>query len=117
MTTILRWLVPMAIILLFSIPSASAGWKNRVADNEEKAAEYISQLKAGMEPGSIERPQMRHINTYKAKQRQTILNKAMDEAEELARSGKHDEIQELEEYEIDPAEQTGGYPRRSKSNY
>jgi hypothetical protein len=60
------------------------------------AAEYISQLKAGADPGSIERPAMRFISQYQAKQEQTKFIKTMGEEEALARAGKHDQRQELE---------------------
>jgi hypothetical protein len=96
MKTVFRWLVVVGIILQFSSLSAYAGWKNIVADNGRKAAEYISLLKAGAEPDSIKRPFLRHVNTYEAKQQKKRFIKAMDEAEELARAGRHEQIMELE---------------------
>ena len=67
-----------------------------MAANEQLAAEYITQLKAGAQPGSIERPILRHIDRYDAKQEKKRFNQAMDEAEALARAGRRDLIRELE---------------------
>ena len=117
MRTVFRWLVVVGIILQFLSPSAYAGWKNIVADNGRKAAEYISLLKAGAEPGSIERPFLRHVNTYEAKQQKKRFIKAMDEAEELARAGRHEQIMELEIDWQGSDGQTDGYTPRKKAAY
>jgi hypothetical protein len=116
MKTVLRWLVVVGVILQFLTPSAYAGWKNIVGDNEKKAAEYISQLKAGAVPGSIERPSMRHTDKFQAKKQQRRFNQAMDEAEKLARAGRHEQITELEigwetffEAESKPKPKRSGY--------
>ena len=106
MKTVLRWLLPAVVVFQLASPSAYAGWKERVADNGRKAAEYISQLKAGAEPGGIQRPIMRHINTFEAKQQQKRFNAAMDEAEALARAGKHEQIQELDPGSDDSSEKS-----------
>jgi hypothetical protein len=96
MRTVFRWLILVGIVLQFLVPSAYAGWKNRVAANEQQAAEYISQLEAGAPPGSIERPILRHIDRYQAKQEKKRFDQAMDEAEALARAGRRDQIRALE---------------------
>ncbi len=116
MKTVLRWLAVVGIILQFLTPSAYADWKNIVAVNEKKAAEYISLLKAGADPGSIERPNMRHTDKFQAKKQQRRFYQAMDEAEELARAGRHEQITELEvgweglyEAEREPKRKRSGY--------
>ena len=122
MRTFFRWLVTIALVLHFLAPMAYAGWKNKVASNERRAAEYISLLKAGEEPGSIKRPIMRHISHYQAKQLQKKLIRAMDDAEALARAGKHYQIKELERITNSSHERTSTYTKRKNrviqsSNY
>ena len=117
MKTFFRWLVVVGIIFQFLSPSAYAAWKNIVADNGRKAAEYISLLKAGAEPDSIKRPFLRHVNTYEAKQQKKRFIKAMDEAEELARAGRHEQIMELEIDWRGSDEQSDGYMPRKKAAY
>lgn len=117
MRSVFRWLVAIGIVLQFLTPSAYAGWKNRSTINAEMATEYISQLKAGAQPGSINRPTLRHINNYKAKQQRKMFIQAMDEAEALARAGKRDQIREFEFTRGNLVEQSGSSPQRSKSTY
>jgi hypothetical protein len=96
MKTFFRWVLMVGIVFQFLSSPAYAWWKAKVAVNERMAAEYIARLKDGADPGSVERPAMRFISQYQAKQEQKKFIKAMDEAEEFARAGKHDQIQELE---------------------
>lgn len=117
MRTVFRWLMVVGIVLHFSSLSAHAWWKDLVVDNEKSAAEYISELKAGAEPGSIERPPLRHINRFEAKQEKRRLIEAMNEAENLARTGKRDQIKELEVKSSSSSEEKGSYPRPTESNY
>jgi hypothetical protein len=116
MKTVLRWLVVVGIIFQFLPPSAYAGWKNIVADNEKRAAEYISLLKAGADPGSIERPSMRHADKFQAKKQQRRFYQAMDRAEELARAGRHEQITELE-IGWENFYETESKPKRKRSGY
>lgn len=96
MGKLLRGLLMIGIVLqLLSVP-AHAWWKAKVAINEKNAAEYIEKLKSGADPDSVRRPTMRFIEKIQAKNEQKRFFKAMDEAEALARAGKHEEIRELE---------------------
>ena len=91
-----RWLLMIGIILQLSSLPAHAWWKAKVAINEKNAAEYIEKLKSGEDPNRVKRPTMRFIDKYQAKQEQKKFKKAMDEAEALARTGRPEEIKELE---------------------
>lgn len=83
------------VFQMLSLP-AHAFWKHKVAVNERNAAEYIEKLQGGADPGRIERPEMRFISHYQAMQEQDRFINAMDEAEALAREGKHELIPDLE---------------------
>jgi hypothetical protein len=69
--------------------SALAGWKEKIANNQIKVAEYIMQLKNGASPDNVPRPTLRREDKYKAKIANKELRQAMDEAEQLAREGKN----------------------------
>ena len=89
-----RWLIAAGIVLQFLSSTVYGGFKETITQNQVKAAEYITQLKAGADPDTLTRPQLRrNQKDFKAKQSVKEINKAMDEAESLARDGKHDLIQ------------------------
>lgn len=96
MGKLLRWLLIIGMVLQSTSLPAHAWWKAKVAINEKNAAEYIEKLKSGADPNSVVRPTMRFIKKIQAKNEQKRFFKAMDEAEALARAGKHEEIKELE---------------------
>ena len=96
MGKIIRGLLIIGTILLVSILPAHAYWKHKVAVNERMAEEYIEKLQAGADPKEVERPTMRFISHYQAMQEQDRLINAMDEAEALAKEGKHELIPEIE---------------------
>lgn len=84
-------------LLLFSLffticTPASAGWKEKIAENQMKALQYISQLKEGANPDTISRPIMRRDDKYSAKKANSEIRDAMTEAENLARQGKNKSI-------------------------
>ena len=93
-----RVLLMVGIMLQLSfLPVYGNGfWKIKMAISERNAAEYIHELKAGAQPGSLKRPEMRHDKEYEAEVYVKELNKAMDEAERLARLGKNEQIKEPE---------------------
>jgi hypothetical protein len=117
MKTVFRWLLLMTIVLPFVSTSAYAGWKDVLADNNRKTAEYINQLKDGADPAGLERPFLRHINVYEAKQQKRRFIEAMDEAERLARAGKHDQIKALAIDGSDAADQSGSERQRREAKY
>lgn len=95
-TRMLQILLTVSLMLqLLSLP-AYGYWKVKMAISERNAAEYISQLKAGARPDDLTRPEMRYDEEYNAKMYVKELNRAMDEAERLARQGRNDQIEELE---------------------
>jgi len=89
MKMIVRWLVVMGIVLQLLAQVAYAG---KADSNARQAADYISQLRAGANPNTLKRPQLRHLRGYSARQLNNHLTKAMDDAEALARAGKQDRI-------------------------
>jgi len=91
-----RWFLLAGIVLLFLITPVYGGWKEVVTKNQIKATEYISQLKSGADPDSLTRPKLKRGNKAKSKKSHREILKAMDEAETLARSGKHDLIEKPE---------------------
>lgn len=96
MGRIIRGLLMIGLILQLTSLPAQAYWKAKVAINEKNAAEYIEKLKSGADPDSVRRPTMRFIEKIQAKNEQKRFHQAMDEAEELARAGKPELIQDLE---------------------
>jgi hypothetical protein len=92
MRKMLKWLIAIGIILNFLSSPVQGGWKQTVTNNQLKATEYINQLKTGADPNSLTRPTLRRKNNFRAKRSQQEINKAMDDAEALARAGKPDLI-------------------------
>ncbi len=91
-----RWLMVAAIVFQLLASPVYGASKAIITRNQLKAIEYITQLKAGADPNSLTRPQLRRHNKWKVKQSRREINKAMDEAEALARAGKHHLIQKPE---------------------
>lgn len=81
-------LLIIPIVLLFG-SSVYGGWKNKVALNQVKAAEYIMKLQKGVNPSKLERPTLRRGTKAKANAANREIREAMDEAEKLARAGKY----------------------------
>lgn len=79
-------------LLLLGSSWAMAGWKEKVTRNQIKAREYIEQLMNGADPESVERPHIRYDEKYQVKRANREIRQAMDQAEEMAREGKHDQI-------------------------
>lgn len=96
MKKMFKILVVFGVIFQFLSSPVYANWKEKITNNQLKAKEYISQLKAGANPDSLTRPHLRRVDKYKVKQSNKEIKKAMDEAEALARAGKHDLIMEPE---------------------
>lgn len=78
--------------LIFSSSPAIAGWQEKVTRNQMNARTYIGQLMNGANPDTIERPYVRYDDKYQAKKANREIREAMDQAEELAREGRHDQI-------------------------
>lgn len=96
MKHILKCLMVTTTIFLFLSSPVYGGWKEIVTQNQTKATNYINQLKDGANPNSLTRPNLRRKNHFKAKRSYREINKAMDEAEALAKAGKADLIKEPE---------------------
>jgi len=80
-------------IVLFFGSSVYGGWKNKVVSNQVKAADYIIKLQKGVNPGKLKRPTMRRDEKASAKAANREVKEAMDRAEKLSRSGKHQLIE------------------------
>ncbi len=78
----------VGLCILFLTSPALAGWKSKVTQNQLKATKYITQLKNGVDPDTITRPQLRRDKNWKAKQSQKEIIAVMTQAEKLARDGK-----------------------------
>ena len=89
--TFLAVLVLIAV-LLWSNSLALAAWKVKVTSNQVKARAYIEHLMNGADPEELERPHIRYDEKFQAKRANREISQAMDQAEELARAGKHEEI-------------------------
>ena len=85
-------LLIIPIVLLFG-GSVYGGWKNKVVSNQVRAAEYIIELQKGVNPGKLERPAIRRDEKASAKAANREVKEAMDRAEKIARSGKHQLIE------------------------
>ena len=83
-------LLIMTTVLLLSLPAYA--WKSKIVNNQFKAADYIVKLQNGANPDKLQRPTLRRDEKAKAKAANRELRDAMDEAERLARAGKHDQI-------------------------
>jgi hypothetical protein len=92
---ICRLLAGIVIFFFLSSP-LYAGWKEKVTSNQILASEYIQKLKSGADPARIERPHLRRIDNFRAKQARSEIIKAMEKAEKLARAGKHQLIEQPE---------------------
>lgn len=82
--------VTLGLILLFLTPAYA--WKSKIAKNQLRVAAYITELRKGGHPDKIERPKLRRDQKAKANAVNRELRAAMDEAEKLARAGKHKKI-------------------------
>lgn len=82
----------LVAVLLCGNSLALAAWKVKVTTNQLKAGAYIEQLMNGANPEDLERPHIRYDEKFQAKRANREIHQAMDQAEELARAGKHDEI-------------------------
>lgn len=82
------------LLFHFTLVPAFADWKTKIVNNQIKVMNYISQLQKGADPNNITRPTLRHDKKYKASLANKELREAMDEAEALARAGKHDQIKD-----------------------
>ncbi len=91
MKRITTGLLVIGTALLLALPAYA--WKNKIVTNQLKAAEYIVKLKNGANPDKLQRPRIRRDEKAKAKAANQELRAAMDEAERLARAGKHALIQ------------------------
>lgn len=92
----------MGVFIVFCLSSPLyAGWKEKVMSNQILASEYIQTLQAGADPAKVERPHLRRIDNYRAKQARAEIVKAMEDAEKLARAGNHQLI-ELPEFSFKP---------------
>jgi hypothetical protein len=96
MRTVIKWMMLAGIILHFLCSPVYGGYQVKITRNQLKAKEYISQLQAGANPDSLTRPQLRRDKHSKMKRSRREILKAMDEAEALARAGKHPLIEEPE---------------------
>jgi len=85
----------IAMVFLFFC-SPAYGYHGKITLNQIKAKEYISQLQAGADPDSLTRPHLRRDKNNKMKQSRREIQKAMDDAEALARAGKYQLIKEPE---------------------
>lgn len=91
MKTLLKALLLFGLLFAFCTP-ASAGWKEKTAENQMKAIQYITQLKNGASPDTLSRPPLRRDDKYSAKKANSEIQDAMTEAENLARQGKNKSI-------------------------
>lgn len=80
----------IAAFLFLSNPAFA--WKNKIVNNQFKVADYIVKLQNGANPDKLKRPTIRRDEKASAKAANRELRDAMDEAERLARAGKHKEI-------------------------
>jgi hypothetical protein len=88
MKTVIRWLLVAGILLQFLCSPLYAGYEGKITRNQIRAREYIAQLQNCADPNKLERPQLRRDKRTKMKRSVREINKAMDEAEALARAGK-----------------------------
>lgn len=82
----LSWII--ILVVLFFGSSVYGGWKNKVAANQVKAAEYIIKLKNGANPATLKRPIIRRAEKARANSANRAIREAMEQAEKLARAGK-----------------------------
>ena len=92
-----RWRYLAVCALLFAslawAAPLQAFWKEKISRNQVKVAEYVAQLKNGADPDALQRPHLRTDQQYQAKQANKEMRRIMDEAEALARQGRHQEIE------------------------
>ena len=94
MKTILGWVIVLMVVLQVSLSSVYGAPKHKITNNQLKAKEYIAQLRAGAKPENLTRPHLRRSDKYKSKQSNKEIREAMTRAEDLARAGKSNLIQE-----------------------
>lgn len=82
----------LLVMLCVCSALAMGGWKEKITGNQLKAKAYIEQLMNGADPDSLERPHIRYDQKYQAKVANREIRQAMDQAEQLAREGKQDQI-------------------------
>lgn len=106
-----------AAVLILAAPLYAA-WKEKVTRNQLKAREYIQKLMDGADPAEVQRPHLRYDDNFEAKRSLKEVVRAMDEAEELARAGKHQLIEQPEfHYKGIPEERYEELQREKKSSY
>ena len=103
-------LLIIPIVLLFG-SSVYGGWKNKVALNQVKAADYIFKLQKGVDPNKLTRPTLRRGTKAKANAANREIREAMDRAEKLARSGKY---RLIETPQFQPIVSDEGYDQAEK---
>ena len=96
MRTKIKWLLVAGIVFQFMVSPVYGSNKYIITMNQLRANEYISQLKAGVDPKSLTRPYLRSHHNYKVKRSRREIRKALDIAEALSRAGKYHLIQEPE---------------------
>lgn len=94
MGTFFRLLLAAAIVFQLFSGTAVAYEEGGLDTNKVEVEEYILQLKKGENPDKITRPVLKKARTREAKQVRRKLINAMDQAEELARQGKSNLIED-----------------------
>lgn len=96
MGTFFRRLLAVAMVfqLLQFFPGTAGAYDEEENTNQLRAHEYILQLKSGKEPDTIERPVLKKARTREAKIRRRRMLQAMDQAEDLARAGNSNLIED-----------------------
>jgi hypothetical protein len=93
MKKIITYLV-VCLLSLCLVSPAFGFWKEKITRNQVSVIKYVTKLQEGAEPQMVERPGLRRDNNYKVKQSVKELRAIMDEAEELAKAGKHEQIKD-----------------------
>ena len=106
-------IIPIVLLLGSSV---YGGWKNKVVSNQVKAAEYIINLQKGVHPGKLKRPTIRRDEKASAKAANREVKEAMDRAEQLARSGKHQFIETPQFKAVVPDEAYEQAEKKNKKN-
>ena len=88
MKTVSKWLMVAGIVLQFLCSPVYGGYEAKITQNQIRAKEYIAQLQTCADPNTLTRPQLRRDKKTKMKRSVREINKAMDEAEALARAGE-----------------------------
>ncbi len=93
MKNIIKYVIA-GLLCLCLVSPAFGFWKEKVTRNQINVIEYVAKLKDGADPDKVERPRLRRDDNYKAKQSVNELRDIMDDAEKLAREGRHEEIKD-----------------------